>query len=179
MCVVCVCWRVHAYACLCVCACMCVRVCVSDYLCSMHCLVKIVWCSVMHAEIKMKMVPKCTGRITLSRHIMKPMIKYSYFKQCKPLKYIFIDFKRLKYSPGIAPEELFERCWDVWDHRMDMTSTSRRCPMTSHTFSVPVFSSSLEFFLLLHYCQAKCIIYCLTLNPAHGFILMTNAAIQK
>ena len=41
------------------------------------------------------------------------------------------------------------------------------------------YLSSLEFFLLLHYRQAKCIIYCLTLNPAHGFIFMTNAAIQK
>ena len=48
---------------------------------------------------------------------------------------------------------------------MDIICTSRRCPMTSHTFSVPVFSSSLEFFLLLHYRQAQCIIYCLTLNP--------------
>ena len=92
---------------------------------------------------------------------------------------IIINYKTLNYSHGIAPEELSERCWDVWDHSMDMTCTSRRCPMTSHTFSVPVFSSSLEFFLLLHYRQAKCIIYCLTLNPAHGFILMTNAAIQK
>ena len=39
---------------------------------------------------------------------------------------------------------------------MDMTCTSRRCPMTSHIFSVPVFSSSLEIFLLLHYRQDKC-----------------------
>ena len=69
---------------------------------------------------------------------------------------IIINYKTLKYSPGIAPEEPSERCWDVWDHSMDMTCTSRRCPMTSHTFSVPVFSSSLEFFLLLHYRQAKC-----------------------
>ena len=92
---------------------------------------------------------------------------------------IIINYKTLKYSPGIAPEELSERCWDVWDHSMDMTCTSRRCPMTSHTFSVPVFSSSFEFFLLLHYRQAKCIIYCLTLNPSHGFILMKNAAKQK
>ena len=75
----------------------------------------------------------------------------------------------LKYSPGIALEELSERYWDVWDHSMDTMCTSRRCPMTSHTFSVPMFSSSLEFFLLLHYRQAKCIIYCLTLNPAHVF----------
>ena len=49
----------------------------------------------------------------------------------------------------------------------------------SHSSVSPVFSSSLEFFLLIHYHQAKCIIYCLTLNPAHGFILITNAAIQK
>ena len=82
---------------------------------------------------------------------------------------IIINYKTLKYSPGIAPEELSERCWDVWDHSMDMSCTSRRCPMTSHTFSVSVFSSSLEFYLLLHCRQAKCIIYCLTLNPAHGF----------
>ena len=92
---------------------------------------------------------------------------------------IIINYKTLKYSPGIAPEELSdvaEMCEiTVWD----MICTSRRCPMTSYTFSVSVFSSSLEFFLLLHYRQAKCIIYCLTLNPAHGFILMTNAAIQK
>ena len=85
---------------------------------------------------------------------------------------IIINDKTLEYSPGMAPEELFEPL-------LDMICTSRRCPMTSHTFSVPVFSSSPEFFLLLHYRQAKCIIYCLTLNPAHGFILMTNAAIQK
>ena len=49
-------------------------------------LVKNVWYSVMHAEIQMKMVSKCTGRITLSRNIMKPMIKYSYFKH-----FIFSD----------------------------------------------------------------------------------------
>ena len=82
---------------------------------------------------------------------------------------IFINYKTLTYSPGIAPEELSERCWDVWDDSMDMICTSRRCPMTSHTFSVPVFSSSLDFFLLLQYRQTKCIIYCLTLNPALCF----------
>ena len=44
-------------------------------------LLKIVRCSVMRARDQMKMVPECTWRIPLSRHIMKLMIKYSYFKQ--------------------------------------------------------------------------------------------------
>ena len=82
--------------CVRVCVCECVRVRVSDCLLSnalfysspsnlaqvrSGSLIKIVWYSVMHAEIQMKMVPKCTGRITLSRYIMKLMIKYLYFKQ--------------------------------------------------------------------------------------------------
>ena len=44
-------------------------------------LLKIVCYSVMHAKIQMKRVPKMTGRITLPRNIMIPMIKCSYFKQ--------------------------------------------------------------------------------------------------
>ena len=62
---------------------------------------------------------------------------------------------------------------------LNMMCTSRRCPMTSHTISVPVLSSFLQLFLLLQYPQAKCLIYCLTLNPVHGIILMKNARIKK
>ena len=94
----------------------------------------------------------------------KKVIKIQCLETFKVL--IIINYKTLKYSPGIAPKELSKRCWDVWHHRIDMSCTSRQCPMRSHTFSVHVFSSSLEFFLLLHYRQAKCIIYCLSLNRA-------------
>ena len=82
----CVC--VSARVCVCVCVCVYVFVCLTVLVqCTVYSLpnnlaqvifgslVKIVWCSVMHAEIQMKMVPKCTERITISRHIMKPMIK--------------------------------------------------------------------------------------------------------
>ena len=78
--------------CVPVCVCVCVGACVFLYVwlslfktlfysspsklaqVSSGSLVKIVWCSLMHAEIQMKIVPKCTERITLSRHIMKHMI---------------------------------------------------------------------------------------------------------
>ena len=93
------CWCVDVRVFVCVYLCVCARVCVclsvwlslfkTLFYCSLSnlaqvrsgSLVKIVWCSVMHAEIQMKMVPKCTGRITLSRNIMKPVNTYSYFKQ--------------------------------------------------------------------------------------------------
>ena len=83
--------------CLCVCVCVCVCVFQSVGLslfkrvfysppCNLaqvrsDSLLKIVRCSVMRAGDQMKKVPECTGRIPLSRHIMKLMIKYSYFKQ--------------------------------------------------------------------------------------------------
>ena len=93
---VCVCVRLCIHVCVSVCLCVCVCVSVSvwlplfnsqfysspSYLAKVRsgCLVKIVWCSVMHAEIQMKMIPTFIRRITPNRHIMKPMIKYSYFK---------------------------------------------------------------------------------------------------
>ena len=92
---------------------------------------------------------------------------------------IINNYKTLRYSPGIAPEQLSDHCWDVWRHMLNMMCTSRRCPMTSHTILVPALSSFLPLFLLLHFPQAKCLIYCLTLNPVHGIILMKNARIRK
>ena len=51
--------------------------------------------------------------------------------------------------------------------------------MTSYTISVRFLSSSRQLFIRLHYCQAKCSIHCLTLNRAHGIILIKNAAIKE
>ena len=66
------------------------------------------------------------------------------------------------------------------DHRME-TSFAQADDVRdiSHISAclVRLLLSSFSYFTT--YRQAKCISYCLTLNPAHGFILMTNAAIQK
>ena len=43
----------------------------------------------------------------------------------------------------------------------------------------PVLSSFLQLFLLLQYPQAKCLIYCLTVNPVHGIILMKSARFNE
>ena len=79
--------------CICVCVCVCVSVCLSLFNALFYSspsklaqvksgnLVKVVWCSVMRERIQIKMAPKCAGRIILSRHIIKSLIKYSYFKQ--------------------------------------------------------------------------------------------------
>ena len=92
---------------------------------------------------------------------------------------IIINYKVLKYSPDIAPEKLSERLRDVWRHRRDVDCTSRRCPITYHTFSVPVLSSSLQLFLSLHYYQPKCLIYCLFLNPMDGIMWMEKRSVER
>ena len=100
---VCVCVCVWVSVCACVCMCEWVCVCVSFFFLCAHNLEiisPVVWfftqplgsseiwqsskdCLLFsHAcKIQIKRVPIYAGRITLLRHIMKPMIKCSYFKQ--------------------------------------------------------------------------------------------------
>ena len=61
---------------------------------------------------------------------------------------IIINYKMLKYSAGIAPEELSERWWNVWRHMLDMIYTKQTMSHDiSHIFSAcfVVFSSVIFF----------------------------------
>ena len=75
-------------------------------------------------------------------------IKITYLETFKVM--IIINFKMVKWLPSFALEELFEHCWDLRCLLRDQISISKQCPITMHTFGVPVSLSPLHLFPLLH-----------------------------
>ena len=101
---------------MCECVCVCVRACVCVHnlfysspsqlaqvrFCS---LVMIVFYSLMRAKIQMEMAPKDAWRIALPKHIVKTVIKFSYFKRDN-LKVMGHFFLLTLYYPKTSTKDI-------------------------------------------------------------------------